>query len=366
MIRLLLITYDRPESGYGGGERTISIYKALSRLGEVSILYLDRGWPPFKARKGEEVVRMSDWTEQPSRWYWRRKCYLLRDYRPDSRVSQAVHALQRKLKFGAIFGRYSTPILSSCASLAPSFIDLDSLVGEPVPRFLPMRLKNVVLRRALSGFKCVFVTRKDDTARVPHPDVRVLPCVSTQPYLLPTSGDRGIGQRILFVGGFGHRPNRDGLLRFIRESLPGIRRHLPNTVLRAVGPGTDILERQDGIEGLGFVDLIDKEYLISDVVICPIWSGGGASVKLAEAAGFGKAVVATHYAAGGFEGILKPGRDLLVANTDEGLANCCLELLKDGPKRSLMGESARAIVLTMLSQSAIDRIIEESVCPWLI
>jgi glycosyltransferase involved in cell wall biosynthesis len=102
------------------------------------------------------------------------------------------------------------------------------------------------------------------------------------------------------------------------------------------------------------------------LVICPIWGCGGASIKLAEAAGFGKAVVATHHAASGFEGILEPGRDLLAANTDEGLANCCVELLKDGPKRSQMGERARVIASTMLSQAAIDRIIEESVGPWLI
>jgi glycosyltransferase involved in cell wall biosynthesis len=364
MKRLLLITYDRPESGYGGGERTISIYKALSRLGEVSTLYLDRGWVPFKARQGEEVVRMLDWTEH-DRWYWQKKAYLLRDYRPDRCVSQAVHALHRKHKFDAIFGRYSTPILGSCASLTPSFIDLDNQVSEPVPRFLPMRFKNAVLRRGLSGFKCVFVTRKEDIARVPHPDVRVLPCISSQPYLVPRSGDRGIGRRILFVGGFGHPPNRDGLMRFIRESLPSIRRHLPNTVLRAVGEGTDSLQGQDEVEGLGFVDHLNQEYFDADVIICPIWGGGGASVKLAEAAGFGGAIVATRYAASGFEGILEPGRDLLAANTDEGLANYCVELLKDGAKRSRMGERARVVASTMLSQGTIDRIIEESVGPWL-
>jgi len=365
MARLLFITYDRLEGGHGGGERSLSIHRALSRLGEVNTLYVDRGWPPFEVRPGDDVVRSLHWTDQPTRWFWRKKGYLLRDYRPDRRVSQAVHALHRKHHFDAIVGRYSTPILGSCASLAPSFIDIDCLLDDPVPRLFPMGLKRLAFGCGLSGFKCAFVTRKSDVDKVPHPDVRVLPCISSQPLSAAKRENRGIGRRILFVGGFGHRPNVEGLGRFIRNSLPIIRRYLPDTVLRAVGSGTDSLQPQDGVEGMGFTNDIHKEYLDADISICTIWQGGGACVKLAEAAGFGMAIVATRYAAGGYEGILEPGRDLLAADTDEGLAHCCVDLLKDDFQRTQIGERARAVASTMLSQGAIDRIVEESVGPWL-
>jgi glycosyltransferase involved in cell wall biosynthesis len=83
------------------------------------------------------------------------------------------------------------------------------------------------------------------------------------------------------------------------------------------------LKDREGIEVVGFVDDLAAEYRQADVCICPIWRGEGANVKLAEYAGLGRAIVATAFSARGFEGILEPGRDLLMANSDDELEDCC-------------------------------------------
>ena len=40
----------------------------------------------------------------------------------------------------------------------------------------------------------------------------------------------------------------------------------------------------------------------------------------------------------GFEGILEPGRDLLAANSDDELADCCVKLLSDDQRRQRLGK----------------------------
>jgi glycosyltransferase involved in cell wall biosynthesis len=170
---------------------------------------------------------------------------------------------------------------------------------------------------------------------------------------------------MLFVGGLAWPPNAEGLMRFVEKSLPIVRRRLPNSELRIVGrlsnaQMTDLKDRE-GIEVVGFVPDLAAEYRHADVCICPIWRGEGANVKLAEYAGFGRAIVATAFSAQGYEGILEPGRDLLTANSDEEMANCCVELLADDQRRQRLAHSARTVALRMLSQVAIDRSIQEAV-----
>jgi hypothetical protein len=80
-------------------------------------------------------------------------------------------------------------------------------------------------------------------------------------------------------------------------------------------------------------------------------------VKLAEAALFGKAIVATSHAARGFEGMLEPERDLLVADTDETITAACIRLLQDEHVRTELERNSLRAAAEHLSQPAIDRIV---------
>jgi glycosyltransferase involved in cell wall biosynthesis len=162
---------------------------------------------------------------------------------------------------------------------------------------------------------------------------------------------------ILFVGSYRWPPNRDGVTRFVQHILPRIRQQVPTATLRFVGEDSQLLDGIDGVSGAGFVEDLVAEYRNAALVVCPIYSGAGANVKLAEAALFGKAIVATSHAARGFEGMLEPERDLLVADTDETITAACIRLLQDEHVRTELERNSLRAAAEHLSQPAIDRIV---------
>jgi glycosyltransferase involved in cell wall biosynthesis len=308
--------------------------------------------------------------DHATRWFWRKRKYLLRDMRPHRLVADLAAKLHREYRFDAFFGREECPLLADSPSLGPSFVDLCDVGSQQAKSgFDPVeRLRLAAFRRKLSRFQRVFVTKLSDAARIGLPSVRVLPCISTQRDFTVAWDSTGNGNRILFVGG-SWRPNQEGLMRFVQRSLPIIRQLVPSATLRVVGSHDEkflsALREHEGVELAGFVPDVGAEYRQADICVCPIWSGWGSNVKLAEYASFDRAVVATTFSASGFEGILEPGRDLLVADTDEGLAAHCVELLKNERLRCELGQNAGRTAEASLSQPAIDRIIGDAIGPTL-
>jgi len=226
-------------------------------------------------------------------------------------------------------------------------------------------MRQLVFYRALSRFKTVFVTKRVDIGKINHRDIRVLPCISTRPDETGPILNQGMSQRMLFLGGTALPPNREGIDRFIKKSLPRIREHVPDAALRVVGAECKSVAGPAGVSADNFVPDLAPEYMQARVVVCPIRRGAGANVKLAEAAAYGKAIVATPFAARGFEGILEPGRDLLVAESDDDFADRCIELLRDDSLRQRIASNAKHIASRALNQSTIDQIIRDAVSPWL-
>jgi glycosyltransferase involved in cell wall biosynthesis len=367
MKRVLLLSTSAPATGSGTGERSLSIFNAISKVAETHVVRLYTG--------GRKPEPSPDWTTLPlfepgqdTQWYWRRRKYLLEDFRVDARLLSEVRRLHEKHKFDAFFCRYFSVIVAGCDQLGPTLLDFDDLPATmPGPR-IPgwRRLGWELTTRRLSSFRTVFVTKGSDVPRLQHPDVRVLPCISTVRPPPETGSNEGIpfasapAPRILFVGSIAWPPNREGLMRFIRDVLPAIRRRVPGATLRVVGEGTTSLAGLEGVSGAGFVDDLAAEYVRATIVICPIFSGAGANVKLAEAAQFGKAIVASADAAKGFEGILEPDRDLWVARSDEQMTEMCGRLLTDETVRETLGRQARTTAEKSLSQAAIDRIVAQA------
>lgn len=105
---------------------------------------------------------------------------------------------------------------------------------------------------------------------------------------------------ISFVGAY-YFPNVIGICWFVDnvyEKLgPGFR-------LRIIGKGMEKLEGEaklpPKVEVVGWVDSLDDEYMKADIIIAPIFEGGGMKVKTAEALKFGKAFIGTSEALEGY------------------------------------------------------------------
>jgi hypothetical protein len=365
MSRILFLTDRHPASGHGGGERTLSIYNALRKIAEVDLFLVAHPGARLTAQPGERVAHVLEDPAQATPWYWRKRAYLLKDFRRDERVHAAVADAMRERRYDASFGRYHLPFLASCEEFAPSFVDVDDLPmdtwSSPLPLFDSVR--RLAFLRALSKHQTVFVTKQADVQRVQHPDARLLPCISTLPDQTGPTRVPSVRGRMLFVGGTDWPPNGEGIRRFIDKSLPRILARVPEAVLRVVGKKGTAVAGPAGVSAADFVPDLLPEYEQASIVVCPIYRGGGSIVKLAEAAAYGRAIVATPFAARGYEGILEAGRDLVVAHSDEEFADACVKLLLDDGLRSTLQANALRAATGHLDQAAIDKSIREAVIP---
>jgi len=166
------------------------------------------------------------------------------------------------------------------------------------------------------------------------------------PALAPLPEALGDGPgRLLFLGTLSFKPNEDAILYFCAEILPVLRqRHSQAFALDIVGrgpsPEVQALARLPDVTVTAGVERVEPCYEAADVVLVPIRYGGGTRIKILEALALGRAVVSTTIGAEGLD--LRPGVDLLIADTPTDFADACIRLLKDETLRARIAASGRA------------------------
>lgn len=102
---------------------------------------------------------------------------------------------------------------------------------------------------------------------------------------------------LLFLGSY-FNPNKEGIKWFIKKVMPYIDYHLI-----IAGKGMEKLKRYENekVTVLGTVEDLSELYRVADIVVMPIFSGGGMKVKMAEAMMYGKRVLATKEALTGYD-----------------------------------------------------------------
>ncbi|MFJ8457681.1 glycosyltransferase [Lysinibacillus xylanilyticus] len=113
---------------------------------------------------------------------------------------------------------------------------------------------------------------------------------------------------ILFVGGFNHKPNYDGVLWFIKEILPNILAENNNIKFYIVGsnPPEDIQKLEsENIVVTGYVtdEQLEQYYKQCRIVVVPLRYGAGVKGKVVEALSHFVPIVTTPIGAEGLNGI---------------------------------------------------------------
>jgi glycosyltransferase involved in cell wall biosynthesis len=123
--------------------------------------------------------------------------------------------------------------------------------------------------------------------------------------------------------------------------------------LRLVGLDTDcgIANDGDDIDGLGFMVDPAEEIAGWSLSIVPVKVGGGTRIKIAEAFSRRCPVVTTSLGAYGYQ--IESGRECLVADSDEEMAEACLRLLGDSEYAEWMAEQARRRFISEWSWESI-------------
>jgi glycosyltransferase involved in cell wall biosynthesis len=197
------------------------------------------------------------------------------------------------------------------------------------------------------GFDLLQVFTAVDAAAVGEAAPELAARVRVDPFgmALPRAADPAREQpgTVLFTGTFSHLPNRDAALWLAREIMPAVRARQPGARLRLVGhePPPEVLAlRGPETEVVADPVSVEPHLEAAAVVLAPVRSGGGMRIKVLEALGHGKAVVATGLGAEGFLGF-DPEPPLRVAAGTEGLAAATAELLGDPAGRLALGRRGR-------------------------
>jgi GT2 family glycosyltransferase/SAM-dependent methyltransferase len=169
-------------------------------------------------------------------------------------------------------------------------------------------------------------------------------------------------QDILFVGGFGHPPNADGILWFVRDVWPLVSSRLPGIHFNIAGsdPPSEIRSLEsETVKVLGFVNdaRLKKLYDSARLVAIPLRYGAGVKGKTVEAMANGVPFVSTQY---GIEGMPGVERILDPAQIGEDMAENILSLYEDDDRLKAISRAGRSYVAGLFNLSKIQSSFEEA------
>jgi len=132
---------------------------------------------------------------------------------------------------------------------------------------------------------------------------------------------------LLFLGGFEHSPNVDGVLYFLDEIFDEIRAKLPDLHLKVVGsdmPDKIRNLKHDGLKIVGYAENPEHWFDSSRVFVAPIRYGAGIKGKIGLSMASGLPVVTTSMGAEGMG--LEHGRNVLISDDPHEFAAYVIEL----------------------------------------
>lgn len=161
--------------------------------------------------------------------------------------------------------------------------------------------------------------------------------------------------RLLFVGGFAHTPNHEGIIWFAEQVFPLVQQQWPTVSLTIVGsnPPEDVCILGDGaIQVLGFVSdaELDECYNKTDLVIAPLRFGAGVKGKVIEAMMKAVPVATTSF---GAQGIDLPELTMFLGETETQLAEAIIHALSDRSEAQQRSTAALEFIKTSYSESVM-------------
>lgn len=296
------------------------------------------------------------------------------DYRPASGIAQVL-AFEKCLERNpdAIFIyqlNAACPVILTHKKLPPVFFDLNDIEHIKFFRDLnrpPFWLGKLFYylqipalmwgeRRAIRLAKKTFVCSGPDRAYLSRlfgtSKVVSVPNSVEIPKLELTNIN---SKTLLFIGSYTYGPNIAAAELLIDKIWPLVRRRVPEARLQIAGNGPERIPsfkaRPQGVEFSGFLPMLDETYRNTQIVCCPILTGGGTRLKIIEAAAYGKPVVSTKLGAEGLE--FEEGSEIILRDGATDFAEACIELLKDPTKCGEIGRRAREKAATIYDRGQI-------------
>ena len=184
--------------------------------------------------------------------------------------------------------------------------------------------------------------------------------VDTVEFEVLEENDSKLMYHILFVGNMDYRPNIEAVNFFVKQVMPLLDKDMPNYVFWIVGinPRDEVMAlRNEKIHVTGRVPDVHPYYENAQVVVVPLFAGGGTRLKILEALSLGRPVVSTTIGAEGLD--LIPGEHILIADTPQDFHEAIEALVKDPAFRENLVLRGRDCVVSLYDWDAIADTLEK-------
>lgn len=211
--------------------------------------------------------------------------------------------------------------------------------------YLKLRREERTLWRKFDG--CIVTSARDEQLLLrdcPTARTSVVPNAVDTAFFRPAQAASEPGT-IVFFGVIDYWPNTDGVLFFLDEVLPRLKRSHPNAKVVIVGasPPEAITSRASAdVTVTGFVDDVRPYLERASVIVAPLRIGGGTRLKILEAMATARPVVSTTVGAEGID--VADGEDILLADNPGEFAAQVGRVLDDPALARRLGENARRLV----------------------
>lgn len=344
----------------GGKQRSLAMLERLAQLADVTLVAYDDGHGDVAGLRAMGVgVRAVPW-------------------RPSLLRSVAAMARARSATAGRFWSRaFADEVRNATAEqtdllvvaysqLAPfllatpaarRLLDLHNVESElvasygrsasPPARLLAMlesRMLRRLERRTILAADAVVVVSDRDRQRLPATPRTVLVCPNgwrrRQPVAMTTEPIAA------FIALLGWAPNADAAVWLATEVWPGVIRRVPSARLLLVGRDPSPAVRAlagPSVEVTGTVPSVEPHLAAATVALAPLRAGGGSRLKILEALGAGRPVVATTTGAEGLEELV--GEGVIVCDDAEAMAAVIADLLADPDAAAELGRRGHDAVV---------------------
>jgi len=231
-------------------------------------------------------------------------------------------------------------------------------------RFIAARTARLLQRlegKAMHSFAAHTVVSERDRDRLLSRDrqvkIHVIPNgVDTAAFQNETAAASTGRQTLLFVGSMDYHANSDAVLWFCREIWPQLAAEFPRADFKIVGrnpPASVQALASARIIVTGTVEDVRPFYQEAFAVLVPLRVGGGTRLKILEAMAAGIPVISTRQGAEGLAA--ENGREILLADTAEDMAESIRELLASPDLALRLRTAARSLVMKQYDWAVLGR-----------
>jgi glycosyltransferase involved in cell wall biosynthesis len=380
-MRILMCSFDAPEPRTNGIRLAVGALLDELRKSH-QIRHIAYRQPDQVALNGDRELRLVELPKRPIRGVTLVRATLRHRPWEADRLAAGIEApLKQELKafrpdvvhvnrwILARLGRAITGVPSVLSAFDAWHLNIDASVATANRLKKPfLRAEAVRVRRfeaeEFGRFERVVVVSEEDRAELErlNDDLRI----SVIPNGVDTSFFSGnaassLPNRIVFTGSMSYPPNIVAATFLARDLLPRVHRLRPDAELVIVGrdphPKVVALKALDGVEVTGEVEDVRPWLQSARVFACPMLSGTGIKNKLLEAMASGLPCVVTPLSLQGLD--VTVGRDVLVGQSPEDLAELLLRVLDDDAGARQLGSAARDYVDRNHSWKCVARAYED-------